>query len=105
MLGWKEGLHAAEMQGRLAVTSLGVPFCNPKFETTPQKSSSSSNCSPGLLNRSGRGTAGSAGGKQEAQSVETAAQDFGDRSDPRGPIGRADPDASPIPHQATSVDL
>ena len=52
-----------------------------------------------------RGTSGSDGGKQEAQSVETAAPDSGDRSDPRGPIGRADPDASPIPHQATSVDL
>ena len=50
-------------------------------------------------------TAGSDGGKQEGQGVETAPPDSGDRSNPSDPVGRADSDASPIPYQATSVDL
>ena len=42
---------------------------------------------------------------QEAQAVETAAPDSGDRSDPGRHRDRGDADAAPLPHQATPVDL
>jgi hypothetical protein len=45
------------------------------------------------------------GGSQEAQAVETAAPDSGDRSDPGSRLDRGDPDAGPVPHQATAVEL
>ena len=51
------------------------------------------------------GAAGSVGGSQEAQGVETIAPDSGDRSDPGSSVGRTNPDTPPIPHQATAVDL
>jgi transposase len=51
------------------------------------------------------GTPGSVAGKQEAPGMETASSDSWDRPDPRGLVDRADPDASSVPHQTTTMDL
>src|SRR5262249_61246196 len=42
---------------------------------------------------------------QEAQSLETAAWDSGDRSDSRRRADGRDADASSVPHQAAAVEL
>ena len=49
--------------------------------------------------------AGSAGGEQEAQGVETALPDPLDRSDPGGGVAGHSADPAPLPHQAAAVDL
>ena len=36
--------------------------------------------------------------------METASSDSWDRSDPRGLVDRADPDASSVPYQTTTMD-
>jgi Transposase len=51
------------------------------------------------------GTAGSVDREPETPVVETAPPDPGDRSDTGGSADRTDPDPSPIPHQATAVEL
>jgi hypothetical protein len=58
-----------------------------------------------LMSTAPGSTAGFIVGSQEAQGLETAAPDSGDRSDSsRGADGR-DADASSLPHQATAVEL
>src|SRR5215469_73091 len=41
----------------------------------------------------------------EAQGVETAAPDSGDRSDPGSRFDRGDANAAPLPHQTTAVEV
>jgi hypothetical protein len=48
---------------------------------------------------------GSVAGEQEAPGMETALFDSWDRPDPRGLVDRADPNASSVPHQTTTMDL
>jgi hypothetical protein len=50
------------------------------------------------------GTAGSAGGKQEAPGLETALRDPLERSDPGGGAAGHSTDPAPVPHQAAAMD-
>jgi hypothetical protein len=101
---FEEGTWAAWLYDLLKPHVSGVEVCNPRKNALLKDGSKSdridANKSSEQLYMNNIKSV-----YQEAQGLETAAPDSGDRSDSRRRTDGRDADASSVPHQATAVEL